>query len=451
MTEISAISAQGYTETLMSRFWGTTKLLLLCAAHIPIGLVANSSRTLGIAYLAVVIVTTALLSIRLKERKEILFVCAFIAGSDVLWRLLSLPFFWQGANYLIIGYLAIGISKIPVYQLRVPPTAVLLLGFMLPGVIITPFSLEPALAFRAFSAYFSIYLVLFLLMIYVKNTEINQCDLKSIALLLIAPNVAVATVATYSLLTADSITWSTEGNFTASGGFGPNQVSTTLSLAIVMCVVLANISTNKAVRLLAILMGFWLLIQGILTFSRGGVLGALLAGVVFLVFSTWHKKLHFQWLFTVSLLAFVVLQLILPSLNDFTDNTFSARYSSFETAGRTSLSGAEIQTFLENPLGVGVGLGVNARSEIIGSRTASHTEYTRILSEHGIAGLFAMLTMAIAILRNFRQQKDSVALAWVVSLTIWSLFYMTHAATRTVAPMFLLGLSFIPFEQSHDS
>ncbi len=73
----------------------------------------------------------------------------------------------------------------------------------------------------------------------------------------------------------------------------------------------------------------------------------------------------------------------------------------------------------------------------------SHTEYTRILSEHGAFGLLAICVLLRACLKNLRRARTPLERAMVGSFLAWSLLFMASAAMRLAAPAFMFGLSFV--------
>src|SRR5690606_22309276 len=72
---------------------------------------------------------------------------------------------------------------------------------------------------------------------------------------------------------------------TTSGGFGSNQVSTVFGLGFMVMTVAAmsNLKLFKY-RWLDIILALIFLIQGLLTFSRGAMIGGLLGIIVFIVY-----------------------------------------------------------------------------------------------------------------------------------------------------------------------
>jgi uncharacterized membrane protein YdjX (TVP38/TMEM64 family) len=79
----------------------------------------------------------------------------------------------------------------------------------------------------------------------------------------------------------------------------------------------------------------------------------------------------------------------------------------------------------------------------------THTEYSRLLAEHGIFGAAVIvLLFSLALVRVFRRGSP-LAGGITMGFTVWGLLYMMHSATRMVAPSFAIGLAaarFLPEE-----
>jgi hypothetical protein len=102
---------------------------------------------------------------------------------------------------------------------------------------------------------------------------------------------------------------------------------------------------------------------------------------------------------------------------------------------------AELRVWREHPLmgaGPGMAMGARALPRVL---AASHTEYTRLLAEHGLFGLGALLLLGLMAARRVSQAKSPAARAMVFSMMGWSLLYMGHSAMRLAAPAFLFGLA----------
>jgi len=103
----------------------------------------------------------------------------------------------------------------------------------------------------------------------------------------------------------------------------------------------------------------------------------------------------------------------------------------------------EINIFKANPLfGIGPGMITLYNEKIYGFRISTHTEITRILAEHGILGLIALLIIIVLPIKKFlRMDKRLKSLAIV--FVIFALLSMGHSAMRVAMISFAYGLSFV--------
>ena len=111
------------------------------------------------------------------------------------------------------------------------------------------------------------------------------------------------------------------------------------------------------------------------------------------------------------------------------------------STGRLELLDSELQAFYEEPLtGIGVGKVKEFRAEQTGRVSATHNEVSRILSEHGIFGLAALLILILAPLSIRLRNKTNVYFYFF--FLIWFLT-INHSSMRIAAPAFIYGLALI--------
>jgi O-antigen ligase len=150
------------------------------------------------------------------------------------------------------------------------------------------------------------------------------------------------------------------------------------------------------------------------------------------------------------LLFVVATFVVLPRLDAFTGGALSARFENTDSTGRNTIAGADLQIWLENPF-FGVGPGESKVEHALYYRKiATHTEYTRLLAEHGLFGLAAGLLLLAMAAQRFRQigrLRNINTKAMLAPMVVWALLYMLDKAMRLVAPAFTFGLSFIIIRQ----
>ncbi|MEL6811851.1 MAG: O-antigen ligase family protein [Bacteroidota bacterium] len=196
----------------------------------------------------------------------------------------------------------------------------------------------------------------------------------------------------------------TASNFAASGGYGPNQVATVIGLAMFILFVRLFLIKDRVVNVLDLGLLAFIAYRGIVTFSRGGIFTAvaciLAFSAMYLLYSNTKNRINFSYKF-----GFVVVTgFIVWAISSFsTGGLIDKRYANQDAAGRikedvstgrVELFDAELQAFFENPLtGIGVGKIKEYRYEQTGRISATHNEVSRMLSEHGVFGLFALVVL----------------------------------------------------------
>lgn len=178
-------------------------------------------------------------------------------------------------------------------------------------------------------------------------------------------------------------------------------------------------------------------IQCALTFSRGGLYntGAGLAMAFFYLIRESRSRL--QFIFIALFLFGFSTYVLLPRLNTFTGGAFESRFENTDTTGREVMMELQLRTFAYHPLfGVGPGRGYYQ---------ASHTEYTRLISDHGTLGIVALLTLFLIVGVNIKRAPTLMNKAIVASLLAWSFTFMAHVGMRLAAPSFMIGVTFATF------
>ena len=269
--------------------------------------------------------------------------------------------------------------------------------------------------------------------------------LRRVLFAIIIPLLSVAFVALFYSLTVADIEFTTESNVATSGGFGPNQVSSMLGLGILISAGFIVLFKNK-MRLKVILgaMAVLFAAQSALTFSRGGIYNAL-GGL--LVLGLFHFKNFgdgIKRLLPILVFAGLFYWIVFPALDSFTGGKLLERFEETGTTNRVEIIQSDVDIFLENPVfGVGVGVASDYRKRLLDFSAASHTEFSRLISEHGSLGLIAILCLFAMAVMNLVRQRSTLGRALVAGASVWSILFMFNAGMRLAAPSFMWGLTFI--------
>jgi O-antigen ligase len=271
--------------------------------------------------------------------------------------------------------------------------------------------------------------------------QLSRGMIQKLLLCGLAPCLGIASLAIYGILTTPDIVFTTESNNELSGGFGPNQVATTLALGVVFAFwALLDERSSRGLRLVAAATMGLLVVQTALTYSRGGLytaFGAIGAGLPFLMVDR-RARMRVAVLIVAGLAVgrFVVL----PRLDAFTQGTLVARFEQTDLTHRGEIGLAELELWREYPLfGVGPGGSLHHRAY----RVAAHTEFSRLVAEHGTFGFLACLMLVLGAVSNLRAVRSPKDRAMVATLTAFGVLYMLGAGMRLAIPSFVIGLTFL--------
>jgi hypothetical protein len=381
-----------------------------------------------------------------KDTRKAGYVAAYIAGSEVLWRMTNASVFWEAGKYFTIFILGIALFRIKPWQRSGQP----ILFFVLLSVSIplTILRLGASAAARdAISFNLSGPLALMVCALYFSQMTFNQEDMRRLAWWVIIPILGIATLTVIGTLSAGTIVFTDKSNSDTSGGFGPNQVSALLGLGSGLAFLLFLRGKGLASRWFAVFLALGLLTLSALTFSRGGLYNVAIMAALALAHSLRNARGRLAAILALFVIGLVGGYLIFPRLNAFTGGVLEQRFSNFDITGRGRIAQADLEIWFANPL-IGVGPGISKWEHLLllGSGYAAHTEYTRVLAEHGVAGLLALLILLSMIARTYLRAPTIEAQTWVAALLAWPLVEMSHAAMRIVAISFLFGLALVNWD-----
>lgn len=413
---------------------GPLRYILILVLHIPLALAMRSlpiiatGHAVGALLVGLYFVATDVLPYRM------LYACAYIVGSEVLWRMSGAGVFWEYGKYAVVLLCILGILK---WRPRMALLPMLYFVSLIPSMFLTVAHSPNWRSDVSFNLSGPLALATAVLLL--RNLEMRRADLERLLLAAVVPLAATAVLVLVKTLGAGKIVFSSSNsNFATSGGFGPNQVSAALGLGALFCwlYVLAA-RPSPGFRWLILALGLGLLAQAALTFSRGGVLNFVVASVIslpFLISGTGRAR---SGVLAV-MLSLLLLYVFLPRLNDFTGGSLSKRYGSSDVTGRDVIAKDELQVWNENYL---LGVGPGRSAERIFGGAAPHTEYTRLLAEHGLLGLFSLLMLVLMAARAFIRARSAYARGVVLAFVAWSLVEMGHSAMRlgAISLVFALG------------
>lgn len=376
----------------------------------------------------------------------VLIVCAYIATGDVFFRMTNGLIFYESRKYLLIVFALIGFFF--EFKKLKGLIYIIYILLLLSTIVFSEYNFEDQIRkMIAFNLSGPISLGFFAFFCYKQKVSIQE-----LSKIMFAAVLPIISMLAYLLLYSPSIkdvVRSTGANYVTSGGYGPNQVSTTLGLAIFIFI--TRLILNKVTKLQSIIELFLLIslvYRGLITFSRGGIIAAVIASLFFMAitFIRGNKALVFKinkMLFVFCMIAVGVWIYAVSQTSGLLENRYlNQNAAGVEkediTTGRIDIAALEWQAFLDNPIfGLGVGKSKGYRLEKTGINAASHNEIGRLLAEHGSFGLIALLILFFTPFVYRLQNRNN--LYFYSFFLLWFLT-INHSAMRIAFPSFIYGL-----------
>ncbi|MCF6132659.1 O-antigen ligase family protein [Flavobacterium wongokense] len=427
--------------------------ILLIAAHALIGILIFLIRPLSKFYAIAMLAVGLYYVIKTRNKNnEVLYVSAYIVGSEVFLRMTGGNLLYESSKYAVMIFMAFGMYYSGFSKNAIPFWIYLLL--LLPGVLVATETLNLQTDIRKAIAFnISGPACLGVSAIYCYNRKILVSEVNKILLSLALP--VFATTIYLILYTPDlkEVLTGTGSNNETSGGFGPNQVATLLGIG--MFVFFSRLileSKSKLIFAVNLIVLFNITYRGLVTFSRGGMVTGFVMIVLFLAYIYANTKSQGRYNL-YKLLLFMSAAFLMTWLytSNQTGGLIDKRYANKDAAGRvkeSQLTGreeiwdSEIDDFLDNPIfGIGVAKALEVREEKSGGLIiASHSEISRTLAEHGTMGIIALLIVFFTPIFLFLDNRQHI---YMFCFLFFWLLTINHAAMRIAAPAFVYSLSLL--------
>jgi hypothetical protein len=255
-----------------------------------------------------------------------------------------------------------------------------------------------------------------------------------------------------------SIEFTLESQSETTAGHASNQVSTLMGVGMFLSfyAVLNKLEFSGS-KILDIVIMLLFTLQGLLSFSRGGMLVA--GGAMALLYirtlkgSTATKK---STVFVFGAIGLVAAFILFQTANTLTNGNLLLRYQGETrgtlvgskektldtfTTGRLKVAQEDFQLWYDNfILGVGCGASQFLRETTQGF--AAHVEISRLLSEHGLLGLCYIL---LIVFTYYKSKKGLSVSSKKISFILYLIAILTtfHAAMRTYVPTLFYILSIV--------
>jgi O-antigen ligase len=416
--------------------------LFFLAAHYPLALVMREFSQVATLHALLVFIIGLSWALFGRKPLQVGFVGAYVTGAEVLWRMTDAKIPWEFGKYAVVIIFLAALLRVPGWKLPALPFLYFML--LLPSIAVTVANLAPEEARKQISFNLSGPLALMVSAWFFSHLKLSITQLYRLFLAALAPVVGISGVALVAVLTASNLNFGTEASSVASGGFGPNQVSAVLGLGALLAFWFV-VNEKLSWGMKALVFGGMLLLaaQSALTFSRGGLYNAAGAVILAVLFLARDVRSRVKIVLLVVSVLVVGNVFIVPRLDQFTSGTILDRFQDTSLTGRDLIVKADLQTWQKNPAW-GVGPGQSAElHQMLFRDSAAHTEFSRLLAEHGIPGLAALVLLIVMGVRNVRRAPNARSKAVAASTIGWSFLFMSNVAMRLVAPSFLFGLTFV--------
>ena len=414
-------------------------IIAFLGAHIPLALAMSRVPAIATLHAMATLAVGLGWAMSGQRPERVAYVAAYITGAEVLWRMTKASVFWEYGKYAMAAAFLVAVLRTRGQRLVVLP--LLYFGLLLPSVSRTVESSGWDWARQAISFNLSGPFLLAVSVWFFSGMTMSRVQILRLFLALIGPVCGLSAVTIAGIHGAGPIHFGRTSMKVTSGGYGPNQVSTILGLGALIALHLYLLSDrrNRLLRTTMLGMVAVFMVNAVLTFSRGGpyaAAGSALVGGLYLVRT---RRSRAQVIAVAAILYAIGVYVVSPRLEAFTGGAFRNRFADPHTTGRALLLQADLQAWKENPVwGVGPGR-ATFHYALFFRGGAAHTEFSRLLAEHGVLGFGSLLLLVAMALRSLNRSLTRESRALAASLICWSFLFMLGYAMRLAAPAFVFS------------
>lgn len=429
------------------------------ALHILLGAVSILTPWILIGWFYLVLLTDGMSIIR-KQRSSfvpIVYLIVYTTSFELLARMSETsPFIpYELGKYLLLLLLSFGILK----GYRKGNIGWLMVFLLLPAALFD-ISGESTIRNLVFNLIGPINVAL--AVVFFQKQEVNKKNFVDILRLLLYPLVSVLAFTVLGSPSLEDVEFTLGANFETSGGFGSNQVSTALGLGAFLVFILWWKREGFSGYLwLDVVFLLLFVFRGLVTFSRGGMIGGALGIIIFLLLDRGitgdGRVIKPVKAILTAIPVFIILTVTFTYANKVTGGLLSKRYQgetpgtlagrkektlNVFTSNRLQIFKDDLELWKENPL-LGVGTGASYYLRENTHRIAAHVELSRLLSEHGLFGLTYFFILCVLGYNVYRRASWTLSGPVLFAIFILALFTTFHSAMRTFVTPLLVGLSLI--------
>ena len=415
-----------------------TALIAFLCAHVVLAILVRVQPAIATGH-AILIFMLVVWGVLRWRPLGLAFLAAYIAGTDVMWRMMHAQVPWESSKYLVAVLCLGGILRMG-RRARWHLLALVYFVALLPSIAVVARDFQGGLSELAQPLSFNLSgpLALFASVWFFSQLRLTRHEVRALMVSVIAPIITIATIALIATREARQLTFTDESSTATSGGFGPNQVSLVLGLGALLALLLAVDPQLKPWRrwsAFGIVLFFG--VQSALTFSRGGVY-SFASAFIPAAFLFWWDRSSRRWVTVLTaVLVTVAIMVVIPRLDEFTGGEFSTRFADTNPGHRSEIVREDLRLWGEHPI-LGLGPG-GARLQRRGPSTIAHTEYSRLLSEHGVFGLIALVALLTICVKQLTRRQPTQERALRIAFLFWSMASMFHVGMRIAAVSLVFG------------
>ena len=422
---------------------------LLILIHLGFGVLLLFDVVSKIAALAIVFLGIINIIKTNNKNNTAIYWAGYMVGAEVLFRMSGGTILYELPKYAVLLFLILGLYvEEKRHHLSVSYIIYMLLLLIGIAFIDIPFneSIRKAIAFNLSGP-----ILLGVSAIYFYKRRFSLEAILNLLFVIVLPIIAMLSLLFFKTPNLTDIVFNSEANFATSGGYGPNQVSTIIGFGVFIFLVHLVLKKRISVALfIDVLFFLYLIYRGLLTFSRGGMLTALVAIFIFSFFYMFSVKDKLKQLikyagivilFGIGLVSYTSYKTDGMLINRYTNKNAAGVEKKDISTGRITLFITEFEGFLDNPFfGLGVGGAKYYRQDKLDKLAASHNEVSRLLSEHGMIGVLVLILLLLFPVNHMLTQPY-LARAFLSAFLIFWFLTINHSAMRIAFPAFIYGMS----------
>ena len=422
--------------------------------HILLGIVSTVTPLVIIVWFFLILVTSLPKGLKGLAKNQIsyfLFLFAYLISFEMLTRMADtspyLPY--EIGKYFLLFFSVIGLLIVGVKS----SLGLLLAAIIAPSVF---YDFSGSVVNTDIINYFLGPLGIGLGLAFTHKTRISEVNFDNILRLVWLTSLSALFFALIKTPDFDNIEFTLSAQSQTTGGQSSNQVSTILGLGFFLSVYAIRGRLHfSGYYYLDILFGVMFFFQTLLSFSRGGLVVAIIG--VFIYLYPEIKRVRAKVVF-FSLVTIIGISLIFVVANNLSKGLLLQRYlgetegtiggykeKDFDvfTSGRATIFSEDIALWNQFPI-LGVGCGASRYMRSSGDNVAPHMEFSRLLAESGILGLLYFLLLLRYLFNILKRNKYSPRKQILFAICAIAILSSFHSAMRTyITPLFIILSSLI--------